>query len=133
MKKDQVPQHKANLSKEGLKELCYATDEKGDYTTELSTGWEPKSIALEESMELIKERVAEAKEGVRNGVLSPVAYYMELNKMDVGILASYVGYAKWRVKRHLRAKVFNRLKESTLNKYAEVFNISVEQLKSKEL
>ncbi len=46
MKKEEVPQDKSNLSKGNLKELCYATDENGNYTTALSSGWEPKTIAL---------------------------------------------------------------------------------------
>jgi hypothetical protein len=34
----------------------------------------------------------------------------------------------WRVKRHLKPKVFKRLNEKTLKKYAEVFNVPLDQL-----
>ena len=42
----------------------------------------------------------------------------------------HAGIMVWRVKRHLKPKVFNRLSEKTLKKYTEVFNITLEQLKN---
>ena len=39
MKKNEVPQDNGEF-----KELCYAVDDKGNYITTKSTGWEPKSI-----------------------------------------------------------------------------------------
>lgn len=98
MKKDAVPQDESSLSKKNIQELCYAVDESGRYTTVLSKGWEPKSLAMEESLQDIKERAEEARKGVKAGVLSPIAYFMEINKMDIGILAGYVGMWRWRVK-----------------------------------
>lgn len=50
----------------------------------------------------------------------------------MGILASYVGMWAWRVKRHFKPKVFKRLSDKILNKYANVFEISIEQLKNIE-
>ena len=130
MKKEEVPQDQSNLSKSNMKELCYATDENGNYTTALSTGWEPKTIALEKSMEDINERVEQARNEVKNGISSPIVYFMELHKMDWGILASYVGMWAWRVKRHRKPSVFNKLNDKILAKYAEAFEISVEELKN---
>jgi hypothetical protein len=130
MKKDQVPQDKGSLSKSNMKELVYATDDKGNYTTALSAGWEPKSIALSNSIEEINERIAAAKASVQNGIASPIVYFMELNKMDLAILSSYVGFWKWRVKRHFKPKVFARLNDRTLQKYAEAFNIKISDLKN---
>jgi len=130
MKKEQVPQDEGNLSKSNMKELIYATDEKGNYTTALSTGWEPKTIALTNSIEEINERVAAAKKQVKNGEVSPIVYFMEFHKMDPVILSSYVGMWKWRVKRHFRPKIFARLSDKILQKYADTFAISIEELKN---
>ena len=130
MKKEEVPQDESNLSKSKVKELIYATDENGNYTTTLSTGWEPKTIALTNSLEEINERIALAKEQVINGETSPINYYMELNKMDIAILSSYVGMWKWRVKRHFKPKVFSKLSDTILQKYANAFNISVSELRN---
>ena len=130
MKKEEVPQDKGNLSKSNMKELCYATDENGNYTTALSTGWEPKTIALDNSIEDINERIEEAKNQVKLGLASPIVYFMELHKMDWNILSSYVGLWKWRAKRHAKPVVFNKLSENVLKKYEEVFEISTAELKN---
>lgn len=130
MKKNEVPQDKSSLSSINMKELCYATDENGNYTTELSEGWEPKTIALNNSLEEINERIEDAKQQVFKREVSPIAYFMELNRMDVGILASYVGQWQWQVKRHFKPRVFKNLSTKTLEKYAAVFSISVENLKN---
>ena len=130
MEKENVPQDKGNLTKNNLKELLYATDENGDYTTTLSSGWEPKTIALSNSIDDIKERIADAKQQVVSGEVSPICYYMEVNKMDLTILASYVGLWKWRVKRHFKPNIFAKLNDKTLQKYADAFEISVQELKN---
>lgn len=130
MKKEEVPQDQGNLSNKNMKELVYATDEKGNYTTALSTGWEPKTIALTNSIDEISERIALAKTQVANNEVSPIVYFMEYSRMDVGILASYVGMWQWRIKRHFKPKVFANLKDSVLQKYAEAFNISIQELKN---
>lgn len=130
MQKKDVPQDKSNLSSKNMKELCYAVNEDGEYTTELSSGWEPKSIALSNTIEEIEQRIANAKQRVKNGLTSPVEYYMEVHKMDIPILASYVGMWQWRVKRHFKPKVFKKLSHKTLQKYATIFDVSVEQLKN---
>jgi len=130
MKKEEVPQDKSNLSKSSIKELIYATDENGNYTTALSSGWEPKTIALSNSIDEINERIAFAKQQVTIGEVSPIVYFMEVNKMDVGILASYVGKWKWQVKRHFKPNVFKKLNDRMLKKYADAFNISVVELRN---
>ena len=130
MKKDQVPQDDSNLSNANMKELVYATDEKGNYTTALSTGWEPKTIALSNSIEEINNRISEAKEQVSKGEASPIVYFMELNKMDLSVLSSYAGLWQWRVKRHLKPKVFAGLSDSILQKYAKAFSITIDELKN---
>lgn len=130
MKKEEVPQDKGNLSNANMKELVYATDEKGNYTTALSTGWEPKTIALSNSIEEINERIAIAKAQVENNEVSPIVYFMEYCRMDIAILSSYVEMWQWRVKRHFKPKVFAKLNDKILQKYAETFNISINELRN---
>ncbi|MBJ2123481.1 hypothetical protein [Flavobacterium sp. IB48] len=130
MEKDKVPQDQSNLTKNNVKELLYATDENGNYTTTLSTGWEPKTIALSNSIDEINERIADAKQQVLNGEASPIVYFMEANKMDLNILSSYVGFWKWRVKGHFKPSVFTKLNDKILKKYADTFGVSIEELKN---
>ena len=130
MKKTDVPQDKSYLEDKNMREVCYALDENGNYTTELSSGWSPKTLALDQALEELEQRTKAAKERFLTGVSSPIEYYMELHKMDVGILASYVGFWQWKVKRHFKPSVFKKLSDKTLNKYAEAFDISVEELQN---
>jgi hypothetical protein len=57
---------------------------------------------------------------------------MEKNLADPLNLSMMAGISLWRVKWHQRPGVFKRLKEKTLRKYADAFNISVDQLKKVE-
>lgn len=133
MKKSDVPQDKSNLESANIKDMYYALDENGNYTTELSTGWSPKTIALDNAIKVIEERVADAKKRVSSNQTSPIEYYMELHKMDLTVLSSYVGFWKWRVKRHFKPSVFKQLNQKTLQKYADVFDITIEELKDIDL
>ncbi len=128
MKKSEVPQDESNLASTNLRELCYAVDENGEYTTEHTTGWDPKTIALSNAIDEINERVAVAKAKVLANETSPIEYYMELHKMDLTVLASYVGVWKWRVNRHFKPSVFKKLSSNMLQKYADTFDITIDEL-----
>jgi hypothetical protein len=127
MNKEDVPQDLSSLGKI-TKEVCYATDASGKYTTELSKGWEVKMSALDVAWQDIGERVAAARAKVLKQEASPLLFFMELKLMDVGVLAAYTGFWKWQVRRHLRPAVFKKLSDRRLRRYAEVFDISIEDL-----
>ncbi|AZA62127.1 hypothetical protein [Chryseobacterium indoltheticum] len=130
MKKQDIPQDESNLQSANMTEMLYVTDENNNYTTAQSIGWEAKKAALDESMELINERIEEARQNVANNLVSPIVYFMELNKMDMQVLAAYVNMWQWTVKRHAKPKTFKKLSDSTLKKYADAFDISVDELKN---
>jgi len=130
MKKQDLPQDESNLKSANMTEVLYVTDENNNYTTANSIGWDVKKAALDESLALINERIEEAKQNVANNIVSPIMYFMELNKMDLQVLAAYVGMWQWRVKRHAKPKIFKTLNESVLKKYADAFGISVDELKN---
>lgn len=129
MKKQDVPQDLGALGKI-TKEVCYATDENGKYTVELSNGWDVKSTALDTAWQDVEERIAAAKQKVLNKEASPILFFMEKALMDTEILAGYTGFWQWQVKRHLKPGVFDGLSEKKLQKYADVFNVSIADLKT---
>jgi len=129
MKKENVPQDMGALGKI-TKEVCYATDSTGKYVTELSSGWDVKIGALDVAWKDVKERIALAKQKVLNGEASPLLFFMEYRLMDMEILAGYSGFWKWQVKRHLKPDVFKKLSDKKLQKYADAFNVKVEDLKT---
>ena len=129
MKKEEIPQDDGALNKL-TKELVYAVDSTGNYTTALSTGWEVKAKALDVAWEDIEKRIASARQKVLNNEASPILYFIELRLMDIGIVSAYTGFWKWTIKQHLKPSVFRKLPESKLKKYAEAFNVSVDELKT---
>ena len=129
MKKENVPQDMSALGKI-TKEVCYATDSSGKYVTELSSGWDVKINALDVAWKDVEERIAKAKQQVLNGEASPLLFFMEYRLMDIGILSDYTGFWKWRIRRHLRPAIFQKLSDRRLQRYAEVFEVSVNDLKS---
>ena len=131
MKKEEVPQDLSSLGKI-TNEVCYATYDNGKYVTEFSKGWDIKTNALDAAWIDIEERIVAAKEKVLRNDVSPILYFMEKKLMDIGILAGYTGFWKWQIKRHLKPGVFNKLSNKILNKYAGVFNVTVQELKTME-
>jgi hypothetical protein len=129
MKKEDIPQDDGALNKL-TKEVVYAVDNAGNYTTELSTGWEVKATALNVTWKNIEQRIEDARQKVLNNEASPILYFMELRLMDIGIVASYTGFWKWTIKQNLKWDSFKSLSEKKLKKYAEAFNISVDELKT---
>ncbi|HEX9512883.1 MAG TPA: hypothetical protein VF939_20475 [Puia sp.] len=129
MEKKDVPQDLSSLGKI-TKEVCYATDETGKYTTELSRGWDIKISALDTAWQDIKDRVTLARELVLNDKASPILFFMEKGLMDIGIVSAYTGFWKWQIRRHLKPAVFKKLSDKKLQRYAEIFNVSIEDLKS---
>src|ERR1700761_7468440 len=129
MKKEDVPQDLGSLGKI-TREVCYATDKDGKYTTQLSSGWEVKAQALDLAWQDIDQRIATAKQKVLNKEASPLLFFMEYRLMDASILADYTGFWQWQIKRHLKPEVFDSLSDKKLQKYAEAFNVKVADLKS---
>jgi hypothetical protein len=129
MKKEEVPQDLSSLGKI-TKEVCYATDDSGKYGTELSRGWDVKIAALDSAWQDIRDRVAAAKEKVEKGQASPLLFFMERGLMDIKIVAAYTGFWKWQIRRHLQPSLFKKLSDKKLQRYAEIFNVPIEDLKS---
>lgn len=131
MQLDEVPQDGLDYKeRDKLRKLLYATDKDGHYTGIPSVGWEAENIATKGAWDEVVEALRETEAEVKAGKLSPIAYFMQKSLMDVTLLAKYVGKWKWTVKRHMKPSVFNKLSDEALSKYASVFNISVEALKS---
>lgn len=129
MKKQEIPQDPSALNNV-TKEVAYAVDEAGNYTTDLSTGWSVKAEALDHAWQDIEKRVADARTKIERKEASPLLYFMEKKLMDIKILSAYTGFWGMTIKRHLKYGAFKNLSQKRLEKYAEVFDISVDELKN---
>ncbi|MGE5423885.1 MAG: hypothetical protein ACM3N9_00895 [Syntrophothermus sp.] len=112
------------------KELSYHYQEGGLYEKKVGFHPEQDRVILQQAWDLFNERIEDAKNKVLRGEVSPVVYYMEKTLLDPMSLSMMSGIAIWRVKRHFKTKIFRKLKDKTLKKYAEAFNITVDQLKN---
>ncbi len=129
MEKDKVPQDEG-ITAGVTREVQYAVDENGKYVKTFSKGWEPKNIVNELAWEDIQELVDKADEKIKSGKASPIMHFMAKNQMNVTLLADYIELSKWKVKKHLKPKGFNKLTQDQLDKYANIFNITTEELKN---
>jgi hypothetical protein len=114
------------------RELFYYYDENGNFTQKVGYHGEPDSVILQQAWDLFADRTEEARQKVLAGKASPIVYYMEKIITDPMNLSMMAGVALWKVKLHLKPYFFKRLSEKTLKKYADTFNITVEQLKKVE-
>jgi len=128
MKTTDVPQDDANMMQGVFREPVYSLDKDGNYTTVRSVGWDPKNAVMQEAWDNVNEKIEHTRQDVLAGKLSPIAYYIEKNIMDTGLVAKYMGIWKWRVKKHLKPHNFAKLNNEILEKYAKVFSISKEEL-----
>lgn len=123
MDKDKVPQDDANMLEGKFKVLKYAIDKDGRYTTVKSVGWEPENVALEKAWDVVNKEIADAKEKVLKGELSPLAYHMAKNMMDEKLLSKYAGLSVAKIRDHLKPDVFATLKPDVIQNYATIFKI----------
>jgi hypothetical protein len=130
MKVKEVPQDSKFFKDTVIRDVAYAIDDEGNYTPVISEGWEVKNDALDITWDVIGEKCEETRKNVLAGEVSPLAYHLEKNIMDIGLFAKYTGQTKRKVKKHLKPERFKELDESVLQKYAEVLRISIEELKT---
>ena len=127
VKKKDVPQEGTGLyAPHDL--MQYAVDSDGRYVMTPSTGWEVTKISNDLTWSEIRRQVSVVRDKYLAGEVSPLAYLMAAHQMDVALLAAYAGLTRWSVRRHLKPAVFNGLKRPILEKYAEVFHLTVEQM-----
>lgn len=132
MKINEVPQDGAFLIEGRIRDLCYVVDDKGKYTKVLSKGWAPKNDAIRLAWDRIYENAEGIRQKVLSGILSPLALYMELNVMDVKILASYTGLPRRRVRKHMKMKGFRKLTPELVQTYAGALNLTPDELMDME-
>jgi len=130
MKIKEVPQDNIKTFKGFGTKAMYAVDENGQYTTIPTSGWEVEEVVLRDVVNDFAKLAEEAKSRVIRGNTSPIEYLMNKYFMDLPALAAGMGLAKWRVKRHFNPKVFNKLNNEMLQRYADFFNLDAAELKN---
>jgi len=77
---------------------------------------------MKENLEIMLRKQLKGNE------ISPVYYFMVMQDMGPGDLAKRVGISKRKLRKHFKPDIFAKLDDSTLQKYALVFGLNVEQI-----
>ena len=129
MKKKDTPQDKSALDRL-TKEICYVKNSEGKYESDLSSGWSVKIEALNNAWDDINEQVAAAKIAIEAGEKSSIYYYFVKTLMDFQVLSGYTGFWKFSIKKHMKPSGFKKLSDKKLEKYAQAFDITIDELKN---
>lgn len=127
MKKSKVPQHNVSTYAHNNKAI-YAIDEKGEYTIVPSSGWKVEEEATKQALVEFERLANLAYEQVASGKFSPLYFHMYDCRMDLQSLAQATGLFKWRIRRHFKPTIFNKLSKKMLERYGDTLGISVERL-----
>jgi len=115
------------------RELHYSFDPEKGFVARVDFQYHGNQAIIRQGWDAAEYRLKEVSEKISAGKLSPLAWHMEKNLMELPMLSAYTGIMKWRIKRHLKPKNFNTLKQGLLARYASVFNITIEELKKPAL
>ena len=128
MRENEVPQDD-NETYHGAKRAVYATHGDGEYGVVASSGWAVEEEATMQAVAELERLADDAYEAALQGDASPLAFHMYDNRLDLLSLSQATGLFQWRIKRHFKAKIFNKLSKKLLNNYADVMGLSVEAIK----
>jgi hypothetical protein len=129
MKKQDVPQDREQSMLAGYQRACYAVDEHGRYTVVGSAGWEVENVVNAQANDEVRRQIAAALARARRNEVSPLAYHMARRQMDAAMLSAYSGFSRLRLRWHLRPKVFARLPDRILSRYADALQLPVAELR----
>ncbi|MDJ0623546.1 MAG: hypothetical protein QNJ17_11310 [Desulfocapsaceae bacterium] len=111
-----------------IKTVSYTSDADGNQKPVSGSYWQPVNVVNHQAWREIEKQIENSKEKIRAGRVSCLHYYMTANQMSVGLLASYTGQSSLLVRLHLLPFIFTRLRRETLQIYADLFKIEVEDL-----
>ena len=131
MRERDVPQE-GNATLAGHRKAVYAVGEDGKLRIVASRGWQVEEIVTRQALAELEERAREARKRALAGLASPLEYHMYRARMDVALLAQAAGLWRWRVRRHLKPQVFERLPLALKRRYAEALGIALDALERLE-
>lgn len=123
----EIPKER-NATLDGMEKVMYAKNEQGEFER-FNYGSSVEEFATQVAVEEYETLKQECLERIKQGISSPIEYFMYENRMDLPTLASAVGMFQWRVKRHLKMSVFQTMSDALLLRYADAFSLDLFYLK----
>lgn len=128
MEEKDIPQDEGSALA-GQKKIVYAT-RNGDYVAATTSGWETEDFATQQAVQALDEQTQRAWQCYLSGSHSPIYYLMYAYRHDEASLAAAAGVFRWQLRRHFQPRIFAKLPEKTLQKYAQALQLTMAQLKS---
>jgi hypothetical protein len=125
---DDVPQE-GNRTMGGHRRVMYARGKDGRIVIVPSRGGEVDEAVTLQALDRFCELAEAARARVASGQSAPLEYWMYAKRLDLPQLAQITGFWQWRIRRHCQPRHFAGLADYILQCYADVMNISVEQLR----
>lgn len=123
----EIPKER-NATLDGMEKVMYAKNEQGEFER-FNYGSSVEEFATQVAVEEYETLKQECLARIKQGISSPIEYFMYENRMDLPTLASAVGMFQWRVKRHLKMSVFQTMSDALLLRYADAFSLDLFYLK----
>ena len=114
----------------GLQTLSYSPSDAGQIAAIKSESWQPVNEVNRQAWEEIERHINHARRQVAAGRRSCLYYYMIANQMSPLLLARYTRQAAWKPLLHLLPFVFKRLTGEQLRLYADLFQVTEEELRN---
>ncbi len=102
-------------------------DDKGKYNTKIERYHDHLMMSVPFA-DAFLEKAEEVKERILREEASPIEYFMYKRLLEPKFLAQAMDIAVWRLKRHFKPNVFKKLDQGTLQKYAKIFNVTLDDL-----
>ena len=109
--------------------ILYVEKEDGKFGP-IQTGSYITRHFLEDYEEKRKHLENSLMEQIRGKEISVIRYYMVLEDLTLSELALRAGIRKSKVKKHLEFNSFGSIKDKVLQKYSEVFNVTIADLQN---
>lgn len=129
MRSDEVPQDNSSTYG-GHKKVLYAQSASGEYVSVQSSGWDVEAAATGDAVAEYAELAEQARLQVLAGEKSPLFFHMYRCRMDLPLLSQVSGVWRWRIKRHFEPRHFMRLSDLQLQRYADIFDMPLADLKT---
>lgn len=113
--------------------ISYTPDREGNQERVAGSYWQPVNVVNQQAWRQIDRQIEVSKRKIEAGRVSCLHYYMTANQMSVGLLGKYTGQSGLLVRFHLLPFFFKRLRRETLQVYADLFKVEVEDLIRGEL
>lgn len=108
--------------------ILYVEKEDGKFGP-MQTGSFITKNYIDDYFEKRKNLIASLRQQIQLGEISPVKFFMVLEDLTINELSARTRIPIRKIRKHLTPDHFNSLTADLLRGYADVFNVTVEQLK----